>query len=130
MIQTKRIFFLLIGFFALSFSALATGNPGSNPAVEVRLISKIDDMQAFQLDVTSQVSDVYVVTITDASGNLLGKEWVKGKGITRKYAISSDVPEDEIIFIEVRAKRTGIVTVYKYSNRVANVQKPLLDKVS
>lgn len=103
---------VLVTIFTLAF---ATGSmahtTGDTPAV-FKYIGSVNDQPVFQLTLNNTQADQFDITIKDASGNIVYKEVVTGKDVTRKYKLNTDEIDVTGLKFEVRTKSNNNKLVY------------------
>ncbi|HUZ57678.1 MAG TPA: hypothetical protein VMU83_02745 [Hanamia sp.] len=77
-----------MGLSVPSFAGIKTGNP-----IELKFIGKENSQPIFQLKLNNSENGLYLISIKDASQNVLFSEKVKGIDIVRTYRMDID-PDD------------------------------------
>ena len=113
----------------ISNTSFAAGNKSDVPS-ELKFIGKNQSLPVFQLNLNNSEAGEYVITIKEASGNVLYSEKVSGEKISKRYKLDT---EDAEIFtgttFEVTNKATNETTVYKVSNNTKVVEDVVIAKL-
>lgn len=123
---------LLIAFgLSLSVSAIANGSYGADDksAPELKFIGNIDDQPLFQLNLNNTQEDVYTITITDAYGNLLYSDRVKGINISKKFRLNIEELGDETLRVKVSSKKTNKSDVYEIKRTSRLVEEATVSRL-
>ncbi len=97
---------------------------------ELKFVGKSESLPVFQLNLNNSVSGEYVITIKEASGNVLYTEKVSGENISKRFKL--DAADAEIFTgttFEVTNKVTNQTTVYKVSNSTKVVEDVVIAKL-
>jgi hypothetical protein len=113
----------------ISNATFASGNKSDAPS-ELKFIGKDQSLPVFQLNLNNSVSNEYVITIKEASGNILYSEKVSGEKISKRFKLDA---EDADIYtgttFEVTNKATNETTVYKINNTAIIVQDVVIARL-
>jgi hypothetical protein len=122
--------FALSLFFVLSLNLTASATDEKKPsAIEVKMISAVDESPVFQLDLNNKEVEEFYVTIKDNLGNTLYADKVKGSNISKKFKLNPEGMIDETIRIEVKSKKTNKSEVYTINRSSKYVSETVVNKL-
>ena len=104
-----------MGLSVPTFAGIKTGNP-----IELKFIGIKDSQPIFQLRLNNSENGLYLISIKDASQNVLFSEKVKGIDIVRTYRMDIDSDDSESpsfgLKFEVTNLDTHVTQEYKVSS--------------
>lgn len=109
--------------FTNSAFAITKADP---PLTEVKYLGFVGRNPVFELNLNGIHTDLYLISIRDASGTVIFSERLSGKNISRKYRIDTEeeIPEGGLRF-EVRSVKGKKTDVY-----VADVSENITREVA
>ncbi len=120
---------ILLAILFAGLTSFAKTNNDNKPFVEINLVGTIQEHTVFQLTLNSEVMDLYTIRITDAKGNFMYKEELKGKGVNRKYAFAEDEAIETPVRVEVTSKSTGKTEVYEVTWVITKTENYVVTKL-
>ena len=118
--------------FALTFSTASVesfANIKSDNPVELKYLGSVDSQPVFLLNLNNNESEEFVVTLRDASGNVLYSEALKGKLVSKKYRLDTDAFGASVITFEVSNRKTNTKTVYTVVRNTHVVEDVAINKL-
>ncbi len=117
--------------FSVVFSATASANEGKkdNPVIELKHIGTYDNQPIFQLSLNTPVEEEFTITLRDKDGNVLYSDKVKGTSITKKFLLSTEEVGDNILSVEVKAKKNTKAEIYTINRKQNLVEETLVTKL-
>lgn len=115
--KNKATIVALMAAISTTFTSplLANTNPTEPSAVEVKYLGTVQRNPVFEVNLTNEAGESFIVRVLDASGRVLYKEKLEGKNISRKYRIATeDELESGSIRFEVKtigSKKTEVYSV-------------------
>ena len=115
--KNKTAIVALMAAFGTTFTSplLANTNPTEPSAVEVKYLGTVQRNPVFEVNLTNEAGESFIVRVLDASGTVLHMEKLEGKNISRKYRIATeDELESGSIRFEVKtigSKKTEVYSV-------------------
>lgn len=103
-------------FMAFSFIAtVVSAHDGAEriPGTELKYLGIINDQPVFQLNLSSDKEEYFVISVKDQFGETLYTEKVKTKTFTRNFRLDTENLEDAILRVEVRSgnKKPEVFTI-------------------
>jgi hypothetical protein len=111
-------------FFALSLFttvASAKGEKKDPPVAQLKYIGNVGDQPVFQLDLSTDKEDHFIISIKNQFGENIYSERVTAKVFTRKFRLDTESLQDDILRVEVRSgssKKPEVFTINRYSRYV------------
>ena len=122
--------FALSLFFVVSLNLTASATDEKTPsAIQVKMISTVDETPVFQLDLNNKEVEEFYLTIKDNFGNTLYADKVKGSNISKKFRLNPEGMIDETIRIEVKSKKTNKSEVYTINRSSKYVSETVVNKL-
>jgi hypothetical protein len=118
--------------FALTFSLTSAetfATDKNDTPVQLVYLGNVNNQPVFQLILNNDETSEYVVTLRDASGEVLYSEEVKGKQFPRKYRVNTEESGVSGIMFEVKNKKDNTKTVYTVSATSHLVQDVAINKL-
>lgn len=113
--------------------AFANGekNPKANVtnSIEVKHIGNYENQPIFQLNLTTAEADEFTITLRDSDGNVLYADKVKGTNITKKFLLTTQEIGDNLVTIEVKAKKNAKADVYTINRKQNLIEEMYVTKV-
>jgi hypothetical protein len=113
--------------------AFANGekNPKTNVtnSIEVKHIGNYENQPIFQLNLTTAEADEFTITLRDSDGNVLYADKVKGTNITKKFLLTTQEIGDNLVTIEVKAKKNAKADVYTINRKQNLIEEMYVTKV-
>lgn len=115
--KNKATIVALMAAFGTTFTSplLANTNPTEPSAVEVKYLGTVQKNPVFEVNLTNEAGESFIVRVLDASGTVLYMEKLEGNNISRKYRIATEEElESGSIRFEVRkigSKKTEVYSV-------------------
>lgn len=116
--------------FAFSTTTLANGEktPKSS-SIELKFIGHYENQPVFQLDLNNTEEDEFSITFRDDFGNVLYSGKVKGSNISKKFMLNTEEIGDNVLSVEVKAKKNDKAEVYKINRNRSYVEETVVNKV-
>lgn len=126
---TVALFLVLTVAFAAP--AMANEEKKENPStsIELKHIGNRENQPIFQLTLVSAVEDEFTITLRDKDGTVLYSDRVKGTNITRKFLLSTEDLGDNILSVEVKAKKNVKSEIYTINRKQNVVEETLVTKL-
>lgn len=117
-INLKAAVTIFTGVLVFFFNSRAVaGTDEKNNQVELQYAGKSYEQPKFRLAINDDSNAEYVVTIKEATGEILFSEKLNGRQTNRTYQLDSDDAERILgTTFEVTNKKTNVTSVYKVSN--------------
>lgn len=113
--KNKATIVAFMAAFGTTFTSplLANTNPTEPSAVEVKYLGTVQKNPVFEVNLTNEAGESFIVRVLDASGRVLYKEKLEGKNISRKYRIATEEElESDSIRFEIRTVNSNKTEVY------------------
>lgn len=127
-----KTFLSLVTVLVLSTVAFANGEKApknTNSSIEVKHIGNYENQPIFQLNLTTAEADEFTITLRDSDGNVLYSDKEKGTSITRKFLLTTQEIGDNIVTIEVRAKKSPKAEVYTINRKQNLIEEMFVTKI-
>jgi hypothetical protein len=111
-------------FFALSLFttvASAKGEKKDPPVAQLKYLGNVGDQPVFQLDLSTDKEDYFVISIKNQFGENIYSERVKAKVFTRKFRLDTESLQDDTLRVEVRSgssKKPEVFTINRHARFV------------
>jgi len=112
--KNKAALIAIIAVLTTAFTNPVMASVKTDPPVsEVKYLGFVGKNPVFELNLNGIQSDIYLISIRDASGTVIFSERLSGKNISRKYRIDTEeeIPEGGLRF-EVRAVKAKKTDTY------------------
>ena len=115
---------------AFSTTTLANGekNP-NNSTIELKFIGHYENQPVFQLKLNHVEADEFSITFRDDFGNVLYSGKVKGSNISKKFMLNIEEIGDNVLSVEVKAKKNDKAEVYKINRSHSYVEETVVNRV-
>lgn len=118
----------------LVLSTVAYANGGKDPKnktnnIEVKHIGNYENQPIFQLSLTSEEADEFIITLRDSDGNVLYSDKEKGTSITRKFLLTTQEIGDNIVTIEVKSKKSPKAEVYTINRKQNLIEEMFVTRI-
>ena len=119
--------------FTLAFSTSTLANnekekPAS--AIELKFIGHYENQPVFQLNLNNKEEEEFTITFRDDYGNVLYAGKVKGTSISKKFMLNIEEIGDNVLSVEVKAKKSNKSEVYKINRSRTYVDETVVSKVN
>jgi hypothetical protein len=130
LINTRMIAIALVATFAVAFTtpALADNGKNTNP-VELKYLGEYKSQPVFELTFNTEDNNDYVVIIRDDARNIVHKEVVKGGTVSRKYMITNELADVNVLEFEVTARKTDKTAVFQVNKNSRVVEDLVVNKI-
>jgi hypothetical protein len=118
--------------FTLAFSTTTLANGEKNPnssTIELKFIGHYENQPVFQLNLNNVTEDEFSITFRDDFGNVLYSGKVKGSNISKKFMLNVEEIGDNVLNVEVRAKKNDKTEVYQINRNRSYVDETVVSKV-
>ncbi|AXY77767.1 hypothetical protein D3H65_28950 [Paraflavitalea soli] len=118
--------------FTLSFSTSALANNEKEKiasAIELKFIGHYENQPVFQLNLNNKEEDEFTITFRDDFGNVLYSGKVKGTSISKKFMLNIEEIGDNVLSVEVKAKKNNQAEVYKINRNRSYVEETVVSKI-
>jgi hypothetical protein len=118
--------------FTLAFSTTTLANGEKNPkssTIELKFIGHYENQPVFQLDLNNVEEDEFSITFRDDYGNVLYSGKVKGSNISKKFMLNTEEIGDNVLSVEVKAKKNDKSEVYKINRSRSYVEETVVNRV-
>jgi hypothetical protein len=126
--RSKIIALAFVVTFSLA-SAKTFATYKNDTPVQLVYLGNVNNQPVFQLVLNNDETTSYVVTLRDASGDVLYSEEIKGKQFPRKYRVNTDEAGVSGIRFEVKNKKDNTKTTYTVSATSHVVQDVAISKL-
>lgn len=125
--NTKIIAIALATLFTTSLTvpALANDENDKGKKVAVSYVGNLNDLPVYRLSLQNNISQTYIVSISDSEGNIIHTEKLKGTNIVRNYQFDAEAYNDYTLTFEVNTLNGKTLGVYS-----VNKTKKVLDEVA
>ncbi|HET9825588.1 MAG TPA: hypothetical protein VFP87_09640 [Chitinophagaceae bacterium] len=119
---------LFVAFSLFTTIVSATGEKKDPPVAQLKYMGNIGNQPVFQLDLSTENEESFVISIRNQFGDNIYSERVKAKVFTRTFRLDTDSLEDDLLSVEVRSsnsKKPEVFTINRYTRFVeeASVSK-------
>lgn len=118
--------------FTLAFSTTTLANGEKNPkssTIELKFIGHYENQPVFQLNLNNIEEDEFSITFRDDYGNVLYSGKVKGSNISKKFMLNTEEIGDNVLSVEVKAKKNDKAEVYQINRNRSYVEETVVNKV-
>lgn len=116
----------------LAFSNTTLANGEKNPkssSIELKFIGHYENQPVFQLNLNNIEEDEFSITFRDDFGNVLYSGKVKGSNISKKFMLNTEEIGDNVLSVEVRAKKNDKADIYQINRNRSYVEETVVNKV-
>jgi len=133
-IKMKNFGMMLMAVVALTlaFSTTTLANGEKNPkssSIELKFIGHYENQPVFQLNLNNTEEDEFSITFRDDYGNVLYTGKVKGSNISKKFMLNTEEIGDNVLNVEVKAKKNDKAEVYQINRNRSYVDETVVNKV-
>jgi hypothetical protein len=131
-IKTYGIVAIALIAFTLVFSTSTLANNDkekSTAHIELKFIGHYENQPVFQLNLKNTEEDEYSITFRDDYGNVLYAAKVKGTNITKKFMLNIEEIGDNVLNVEVKAKKSNTSEVYKINRNRSYVEETVVSRI-
>ena len=132
MMRNYGIVAIALVAFTLAFSTTTLANnekEKSATAIELKFIGHYENQPVFQLNLNNKEEDEYTITFRDDFGNVLYSTKVKGTSISKKFMLNTEEIGDNVLNVEVKAKKNSQAEVYKINRNRSYVEETVVSKI-
>ncbi|WP_315821011.1 hypothetical protein [Paraflavitalea speifideaquila] len=118
--------------FSLSFSTSTLANNEKEKiasVIELKFIGHFENQPVFQLNLNNKEEDEFTITFRDDFGNVLYSGKVKGTSISKKFMLNLEEIGDNVLSVEVKAKKNNQSEVYKINRSRSYVEETVVSKI-
>lgn len=119
--------------FTFAFSTTTLANNGektpNSSTIELKFIGHYENQPVFQLNLNNIEEDEFSITFRDEYGNVLYSGKVKGSHISKKFMLNTEEIGDNVLSVEVKAKKNDKSEVYKINRNRSYVEETVVNKV-
>ena len=118
--------------FTVTFSNTTLANGEKNPkssSIELKFIGHYENQPVFQLNLNNIEEDEFSITFRDDYGNVLYSGKVKGSNISKKFMLNTEEIGDNVLSVEVKAKKNDKAEVYQINRNRSYVEETVVNKV-
>lgn len=120
----------LVAVFTVALSTPVRAEDGKNPVqTELKFIGEIKNQPVFELTFSTEDETEFTVVIRDEFKNVLHKENVKTGTASKKYLITSELADLDILQFEVTGKKTDKTVVFQINKNSRFIQDMVVNKV-
>jgi hypothetical protein len=130
--RTYGIMAIALVAFTLSFSTSTLANNDKEKiasTIELKFIGHFENQPVFQLNLNNQVEDEFTITFRDDYGNVLYTGKVKGTSISKKFMLNIEEIGDNVLSVEVKAKKNSQAEVYKINRNRSYVEETVVSRI-
>lgn len=116
----------------LAFSTTTLANGEKNPkssSIELKFIGHYENQPVFLLNLNNTEEDEFSITFRDDYGNVLYSGKVKGSNISKKFMLNTEEIGDNVLNVEVKAKKNDKAEVYQINRNRSYVDETVVNKV-
>lgn len=116
----------------LAFSTTTLANGEKNPrssSIELKFIGHYENQPVFLLNLNNTEEDEFSITFRDDYGNVLYSGKVKGSNISKKFMLNTEEIGDNVLNVEVKAKKNDKSEVYQINRNRSYVDETVVNKV-
>jgi hypothetical protein len=133
-IKMKNYGMMLMAVVALTlgFSTTTLANGEKNPkssTIELKFIGHYENQPVFLLNLNNTEEDEFSITFRDDYGNVLYSGKVKGSNISKKFMLNTEEIGDNVLNVEVKAKKNDKAEVYQINRNRSYVDETVVNKV-
>lgn len=127
---TRILVIAAVAVFTLSFANPVLANDGKNPAqTELKYIGEIKSQPVFELTFNTEDENEFVVVIRDEYKNVLHKEYIKAGTVSKKYMITNELADLDLLSFEVTGRKSDKTVVFQINKNARFVQDVVVNKV-
>lgn len=118
--------------FTLAFSTTTLANNEKEKvasAIELKFIGHYENQPVFQLNLNNKEADEFTITFRDEYGNVLYSGKVKGSNISKKFMLNIEEIGDNVLSVEVKAKKNNQAEVYQINRNRSYVEETVVSKI-
>jgi hypothetical protein len=120
----------LVAVFTVALSTPVLAEDGKNPVqTELKFIGEIKNQPVFELTFNTEDESEFIVVIRDEFKNVLHRETVKTGTASKKYLITSELADLDILQFEVTGKKTDKTVVFQINKNSRFIQDMVVNKV-
>jgi hypothetical protein len=127
---TRILVIAFVAVFTLSLATPAMANDGKNPTpTELKYIGEIKNQPVFELTFNTEDESEFIVVIRDEYRNVLHKEFVKAGTASKKYLITNELADLDLLQFEVTGRKTDKTVVFQINKNARFVQDVVVNKI-
>lgn len=127
---TRILVIAAVAVFTLSFANPVLANDGKHPVqTELKYIGEIKSQPVFELTFNTEDENEFVVVIRDEYKNVLHKEYIKAGTVSKKYMITNELADLDLLSFEVTGRKTDKTVVFQINKNAHFVQDVVVNKV-
>lgn len=130
--KTRAVVIALLGIFILGFTPPALCKDEYPTPVQLTATGNPNRQPLFELKVNNAETAEYLVMVKDENGELLFSEKLKGKNISRKYQLDTNLEEFNAVFnvrFEITMLNTRETFIYNVTRKSRVVQDIVVAKL-
>lgn len=128
-INTRIAVIAIATLFTLGLTLPAAAGENIPAPVELRYLGKINNQPVFELVLDNSEENKYTVIIRDEFNNVLYKDNVKGKNITKRFVLNTEELGDLEIKFEITNSKTDKTIVYEVNRKARMIEDVVVNKI-
>jgi hypothetical protein len=129
-IKNYGIAALFVALSLVSATAVKANDEGKTTStIELRFIGNLENQPVFLLNLANAEQEEFTITFRDEYGNVLYSDRVKGANISKKFMLNTDEIGNDILSVDVKAKKSGKVETFKINRSIVYVNETVVKKV-
>jgi len=128
-INTRIAVIAIATLFTLGLTLPAAAGENTPAPVELRYLGKINNQPVFELVLDNSEENKYTVIIRDEFNNVLYKDNVKGKNITKRFVLNTEELGDLEIKFEITNSKTDKTIVYEVNRKARMIEDVVVNKI-
>lgn len=132
MLRNYGIMAVALIAFTLAFSTTTLANNEKEKivtAIELKFIGHYENQPVFQLNLNNKEEDEFTITFRDDYGNVLYTGKVKGTSISKKFMLNIEEIGDNVLSVEVKAKKNSQSEIYKINRNRSYVEETVVSRI-
>ncbi|MDQ6889235.1 MAG: hypothetical protein M3Z56_03015 [Bacteroidota bacterium] len=131
--KTKMITMGLITLFTMGLTSVTRAAGVNENPVEIKFLGSVENHPVFQLNLNNKDAEQYVITLRDATNQILFTEKTNTPDFSRNYKLDIDEADfrtsDFQLRVEVTSLKTNATQVYKISTKSRVVEDVIIAKL-
>lgn len=131
MMNTRLVAIALVTVLSVAFSTPAlAGDETKVIPVELKFIGNVQNQPLFHMTFNSTDDSEFTIIVRDQVGNILYKDVVKGKNISKKFMLNTEELGDAELKFTVTSKSYEKPVVFEVNKQTRFVQDVVVNKVN
>lgn len=128
-INTRIVVIALATLFTVAFTLPASAGEKTPAPIELRYLGKVNNQPVFELALENSEDNKFTIVITDEYGNMLYKDNLKGKNISKRFVLNTEELGDASIKFEITNSKTDKTMVYEINRKSRTIEDVVVNKI-